>query len=63
MNYKFLHRKLVLKIYEGQMMHNETVMILDSIGEAVITHTNLGIKFFNVPGVRILNQIAQKIPD
>ena len=40
-------RKFVTTSFERQRVLKETQLILDSVGEAVITYTEHGIKFFN----------------
>lgn len=40
--------------YDNLRILKETNLILDSIGDAVITHTDLGITFFNKAGRKIL---------
>lgn len=44
-------------------MQRETQMILDNIGEAVITHTDQGIKFFNKAGRKILRKCISSLEE
>ena len=56
-------KKYVLGGFERQRVLKETQLILDSVGEAVITYTEHGINFFNRSGLQILCQCAEKLPD
>lgn len=42
-------------LYDKYIIQKETDLILDNVGEAVITHSDEGITFVNASGIKVLN--------
>ena len=60
---KYSFKKISLNHFKSEKQKAETQIILDNVGEAVITHSDNGIHFVNQSAVQLLRSAVQQLPD
>ena len=59
---KYGFRVGAMRNFEKEKQRAETRIILDNIGEAVITHSDNGIHFINKSAFKILTHCCNRLP-